>query len=138
MPHQNLPLVEPLRRLVGGTWGNAIADLLQPNLRVLADMGYASGNYADIPTPGQFLQLPNPFTIMPALAAGTVQGATAFGVDLGWLPPSMMPTTYPFVPMLDPQLNFPIGQYSVTGLSLITGAEGQLMRSLALIPSWWD
>jgi hypothetical protein len=59
-------------------------------------------------------------------------------VELGWLPPSMMPTTYPFVPTLDPHLNFPIGQSSVTGVSLITGAEGLLMRSLALIPSWRD
>jgi len=44
----------------------------------------------------------------------------------------------PFVPMLDPHLNFPIGQYSVSGFSQITGAEGQLFRSLGLIPSWWD
>ena len=138
IPHQHLPLVEPLRRYVGGTLGNAIADLLQPDLRVLADMGYASGNYANIPTPGQFLELPDPFTIIPDLAEGAIQGPTAFAVDLGWLPPSMMPNTYPFVPTLDPHLNFPIGQHSVTGFSLITGAEGQLMRSLALIPSWWD
>jgi hypothetical protein len=88
-------------------------------------MGYASGNYTDIPTPGQLLEPPNPFTIIPAL-------------DYGWLPQSMMQTTYPFVPTLDPHLNFPIGQYGVTGLSLVNGAEGQLTRSLALIPSWWD
>jgi len=138
IPHQNLPLVEPLRRFVGGTLGNAIADLLQPDLRVLADLGYASGNYANIPTPGQFLELPDPFTIVPDLAEGAIQGATAFAVDLGWLPSSMMPTTYPFVPTLDPHLNFPIGQHSVTGVSLITGAEGALMRGLALIPSWWN
>ncbi len=50
----------------------------------------------------------------------------------------MKPTTYPFVPMLDPHLNFPIGQYSVSGFSQITGAEGQLFRGLGLIPSWWD
>jgi hypothetical protein len=138
IPTQNLPLVTPLRWYVPAPFGNAIADLLQPDLRVLVDLGYASGNYANIPTPGQFFQLPDPFTVIPDLAEGAVQGVTAFAVDLGWLPPSMMPTTYPFVPTLDPHLNFPIGQYSVTGVSLITGAEGQLMRSLALIPSWWD
>lgn len=138
IPHQNLPLVEPLRRFFPAPFGSAMADLLQPDLRVLSDMGYASGNYANIPTPGQFFELPDPFTIVPDLAEGALQGATAFGVDMGWLPPSMMPTTYPFVPTLDPHLNFPIGQHSVTGFSLLTGAEGQLMRSLALIPSWWD
>jgi hypothetical protein len=45
----HLPLVEPLRHL--GTPGNAVADLLQPDLRVLADMGYGTGQYADISTP---------------------------------------------------------------------------------------
>ncbi len=138
IPTQNLPLVTPLRWYVPAPWGDATADLLQPDLRVLADMGYVSGNYANIPTPGQFFELPDPFTVFPDLAVGAVQGATAFAVDLGWLPPSMMPTTYPFVPTLDPHLNFPIGQHSVTSVSLITGAEGQLMRGLALIPSWWD
>jgi PE-PPE domain len=135
---QNLPLLAPVRNYVIPPWDDAIADLLTPDLRVLVDLGYASGNYANIPTPGQFFELPDPFTIIPDLALGAIQGPTAFAVDLGWLPPSMMPTTYPFVPTLDPHLNFPIGQHSVTGVSLITGAEGQLMRSLALIPSWWD
>ncbi|HTQ16258.1 PE-PPE domain-containing protein [Mycobacterium sp.] len=138
IPTQNLPLVTPIRNLVIPPWDDAIADLLTPDLRVLVDMGYASGNYANIPTPGHFFELPDPFTIIPDLATGAVQGVTAFAVDLGWLPQSMMPTTYPFVPMLDPHLNFPIGQPSVTGVSLITRGEGLLMRSLALIPSWWD
>jgi hypothetical protein len=139
IPTQNLPLLEPLRRLIIPPWDDAIADLLQPDLRVLVDLGYASGNYADIPTPGQFFELPNPFTLIPDLITGAVQGVTAFAVDLGWLPPSMMPTTYPFVPTLDPNLNFPVGgQYGVTGVSLITTAEGLLMHSLALIPSWWN
>jgi hypothetical protein len=139
IPTQNLPLVEPLRRLIIPPWDDAIADLLQPDLRVLVDLGYASGNYADIPTPAQLFELPNLFTIIPDLIKGAVQGLTAFAVDLGWLPPSMKPTTYPFVPTLDPNLNFRSGgQYSVTGVSLITEAEGLLMHSLALIPSWWN
>jgi hypothetical protein len=137
-PQQNLPLLAPVRNYVIPPWDDAISDLLTPDLRVLVDLGYASGNYANIPTPGQFFELPDPFTIIPDLVVGAIQGPTAFAVDLGWLPPSMMPTTYPFVPTLDPHLNFPIGQHSVTGVSLITGAEGRLMRSLALIPSWWD
>ncbi len=137
IPSKHLPLVTPLRLYVPAPFGRAIADLLQPDLRVLSDMGYASGNYANIPTPAQFLELPDPFTIIPDLIAGAVQGAEAFAVDLGWLPPSMMPTTYPFAPTLDPHLNFPGGgQHSVTGVSLLTGAEGLLMQSLGVIPSW--
>jgi hypothetical protein len=50
---------------------------------VLADLGYASGNYANIPTPGQFLEVPDPFTIIPDLGVGAIQGVTAFAVDLG-------------------------------------------------------
>jgi hypothetical protein len=136
IPQQNLPLLAPIREFVIPPYDDAIADLLTPDLRVLVDLGYASGNYANIPTPGQFFELPDPFTIIPDLAKGAVQGVTAFGVDLGWLPPSMMPTTYPFVPTLDPQLNFAIGQHSVTGVSRITEAEGHLLGSLGLIPSW--
>jgi hypothetical protein len=44
IPTQNLPLVTPLRWYIPAPFGNAIADLLTPDLRVLADLGYASGN----------------------------------------------------------------------------------------------
>ncbi|WP_231999257.1 PE-PPE domain-containing protein [Mycobacterium sp. 1081908.1] len=133
---QNLPLVAPLRLYVPQPFGNALADLLQPDLRVIVDMGYGSGEYADIPTPASLFELPNPFTIVPDLVHGAVQGPQAALVDLGFLPPSMMPTGYPFNPALDPGLNFPLPQSPVTGVSLLTGFEGQLMRTLGLIPSW--
>ena len=100
-------------------------------------MGYGSGEYANIPTPASLLELPNPFTIVPDLAHGTVQGAQAFGVDLGLLPQSMYPTGYPFSPVLDPNLNFPLPQSTTTGLSLLpvlTVFEGQLMRTLGMVP----
>jgi hypothetical protein len=129
-----LPLVQPLRIL--GIPGNAVADLLQPDLRVIVDMGYASGQYADIPTPAQLFGIPNPQAILPALATGTMQGVQAFGVDVGLLPQTYFPNAYPYLPSLDPGLNIPTGQPSVTAISLLTGAEGQLMDSLGLIPSW--
>jgi hypothetical protein len=133
---QNLPLVAPLRLYLPQPFGNALADLLQPDLRVIVDMGYGSGEYADIPTPASLFELPNPFTIVPDLVHGAVQGPQAALVDLGFLPQSMMPTGYPFNPELDPGLNFPLPQSSVTGVSLLTGFEGQLMRALGLMPSW--
>ena len=95
-----------------------------------------SGEYANIPTPASLFELPDPFTIVPDLAIGAVQGPQAALVDLGVLPPSMMPTGYPFNPVLDPGLNFPLPQSPITEVSLLTGAEGQLMRTLGLIPSW--
>lgn len=132
----NLPLVSPLRLYVPAPYGNALADLLQPDLRVIVDMGYGSGEYANIPTPASLFELPNPFTIVPDLLHGAVQGPQAALVDLGLLPQSMMPTGYPFDPALDSGLNFGLPQSSVTGVSLLTGFEGQMMRALGLIPSW--
>lgn len=123
---QNLPLVEPLR-VFGGPYGSALADLLQPDLRVLSDLGYGSGEYANIPTPASLFELPNPFTVGPDLVNGTIQGTEAALVDLGFLPQSYYPLgSYPFSPVLDPGLNFPLPQSSVTGLSLLTGFEGAL------------
>jgi len=132
---QDLPLLWPLRMLPA-PFGNALADLLQPDLRVLVDMGYGSGEYANLPTPASLFELPDPFTIVPALANGAIQGPQAALVDLGLLPASMMPTGYPFNPELNPDLNFPLPQSPVTVISLLTGSEGELMRLLGQIPSW--
>jgi hypothetical protein len=57
-------------------------------------------------------------------------------VDLGLLPRSMLPNPYLYLPSLNPDLNFNLGQSSVTGLPLLTGAEGALASDLGLIPSW--
>ncbi|HUO36917.1 MAG TPA: PE-PPE domain-containing protein [Mycobacterium sp.] len=133
---QNLPLGWPARTYLPAPYGNALADLLQPDARVIVDLGYGSGEYANIPTPASLLELPNPFTILPDLAAGTIQGAQAALVDLGVLPVSMYPTTYPFTPVLDPGLNFPLPQTGVTGLSLLSGLEGQLLGTPGLDGSW--
>jgi hypothetical protein len=130
---QDLPLLDPIREIP--YLGNPIADLLQPDLRVLVDLGYGSYgpglNYANIPTPAGLLEIDNPFTIIPDLAIGAVQGPEAALVDLGLLPQSATPTTYPYVPSIDPNLNFFLGQPSVTGLSVLSGAVGDVLH---LIP----
>ncbi|ORW48758.1 hypothetical protein AWB90_11040 [Mycobacterium paraense] len=133
---QNLPLVAPLREYMPQPYGNAFADLLQPDLRVLADMGYGSGEYPNLPTPARLVAIPNLPNIATDLLLGAVQGPRAALVDLGMLPASDMPTTYPFIPVLDPGLNFPLPQAPVTGVSLLTGFEGQVMRTLGLVPPW--
>jgi hypothetical protein len=51
MPTQNLPLLAPLRGVP--IVGNPMAELLQPSLRVLVDMGYNPNGYADYPAPAQ-------------------------------------------------------------------------------------
>jgi hypothetical protein len=130
---QDLPLLQPIRDIP--LVGNPIADIFQPDLRVLVDLGYGSYgpglNYANIPTPAGLLEIGNPFTIVPDLAIGAVQGPQAALVDLGLLPQSATPTIYPYVPSIDPHLNFFLGQPSVTGLSVLSGAVGDVLH---LIP----
>ncbi|OBI88596.1 PE-PPE domain-containing protein [Mycobacterium asiaticum] len=49
IPTHDLPLLNPLRAVP--IVGNPLADLIQPNLRVLVEMGYDRGAYQDIPAP---------------------------------------------------------------------------------------
>jgi hypothetical protein len=82
----NLPLLDPVRAIP--VIGNPIADLLQPDMTVLVNLGYGSTTqgwstgYADVPT--QFGVLPpvSPVTVAGALATGTQQGMAAFGSDM--------------------------------------------------------
>jgi hypothetical protein len=112
---QDLPLVDPVRDFLPAPYGTALADLLQPDLRVLSDLGYGSGEYANIPTTASLLEAPDPFTIGPDLARGAVQGLQAALVDLDVLPQSDYPLgQYPFSPVLDPDLNFPLPQTLLT------------------------
>ena len=98
----NLPLLDPLR-WYGGTYGNALADLIQPDLRVIVDMGY--GNFGGIATtPATVFDIPNLPVIGQDLGAGAVQGISAFDVDMGLLPASDFPAGYPFLPELNPDL----------------------------------
>jgi hypothetical protein len=51
IPTQDLPLLDPLRAVP--VVGKPLADLLQPDLRVLVNLGYNPNGYADIPTSAQ-------------------------------------------------------------------------------------
>ncbi|MGH3530560.1 MAG: PE-PPE domain-containing protein, partial [Mycobacterium sp.] len=89
IPVQDLPLLEPLR---GTAVGNAIADLLQPDLTVLVNLGYGSitdgwdPGPANVPTTiGLFPTNLNPADVLTALASGTQQGVQSFIHDLGSL-----------------------------------------------------
>ncbi len=130
---QNLPITEPIRNI--SVVGPALADLVQPDLRVLVDMGYGNmgtgGDYANIPTPASLLHLVNPVTVGFDLAKGAVQGTQAALIDIGLLPQTYLPDIYPYVPSLDPGLSLSLGQSSVTGLSLFHDALGSLFK---LIP----
>jgi PPE-repeat protein len=86
IPSQNLPLLDPLRAIP--LVGNPLADLVQPDLRVLVELGYDRAAYQDLPTP--FGLFPNVDQAMVAaeLQQGAVQGVNNALADLGLPPPS--------------------------------------------------
>lgn len=86
-PTQNLPLLDPVRAIP--VIGNPIADLLQPDLKVIVDLGYGSttqGWSPDAPNvPTGFGVIPpvSPVTVLQALGTGTQQGLNSFISDIG-------------------------------------------------------
>ena len=82
----NLPLLDPVRAIP--LVGKPIADLLQPDLRVLVNIGYGDPAYgystapADVPTPIGLFPHVDPHTVVADLVAGTQQGVGAFRADL--------------------------------------------------------
>jgi hypothetical protein len=81
IPTPNLPLLVPVRLIP--LIGNPLADLLQPDLRVLVNLGYGSIDNgwspgpANVPTPiGLFPTNINPVDVVTALAKGIPQGVT--------------------------------------------------------------
>lgn len=95
IPTTNLPLLDPLRDTpILNIFGTPIADLLEPDLKVLVNLGYGPDNvgYAlpgTVPT-GMFPDV-NPTTLLDELVAGAQQGFTQFATDLEQLP-STLPT----------------------------------------------
>jgi hypothetical protein len=87
IPEENLPLLDPLRYLPGG---NPLADLLQPDLKILVNLGYGSiyqgydtQNAPDVPTPfGLFPTNLNPVEVLTALVQGIPQGISAAIADI--------------------------------------------------------
>ncbi|VBA56932.1 PE-PPE domain-containing protein [Mycobacterium attenuatum] len=91
IPVQDLPILGPLRQLP--FVGEPLADLIQPNLKVLVNWGYGNLEHgysqgpADVPTPAGLFPDISLFDVAAALQRGTVQGINDFLVDLG-LPPT--------------------------------------------------
>jgi diacyltrehalose acyltransferase len=97
IPTQDLPLLNDLRDGPGAE--SAYADLIQPELRVLIDLGYNWTGDADVVTPATMSNPDVDTTAVDAyLAAGADQGMIAALVDLGILPQSDLSDLYPYVP----------------------------------------
>ncbi|BBZ50075.1 PE-PPE domain-containing protein [Mycobacterium heidelbergense] len=86
LPTQNLPLLDPLRAIP--VIGNPVADLVQPDLKVLVDLGYGSTTQGwspgapNVPTPFGVIPPVSPGAVLAALAGGTQQGIGAFTGDI--------------------------------------------------------
>lgn len=133
IPSQDLPLLRPLNL------PQPLLNLIQPPLRVLVDLGYgdiggATTEYANLPTPAGLLPLINPVNVGTSLVKGVVQGVQADLVWAGLLPQTYLPDAYPFVPSLDPGLTINLGQPSVTAISAVTTGVGSLLRALNIPP----
>lgn len=99
IPTQNLPILEPLRALP--FVGNPIADLIQPDLKVLVNLGYGDPAYgystgpANVPTPVGLFPSVSPGTVLADLVTGTQQGFASAAADLSF-------GGFPSLPSLSP------------------------------------
>jgi hypothetical protein len=100
IPTQDLPLLNDLRDAPGAP--STLADLIQPDMRVLVDLGYNWTGDADVVTPAQYTSPDIDTTAIDSyLAAGADQGMIASLVDMGILPQSdlsALSDLYPYVP----------------------------------------
>jgi PE-PPE domain/PE family len=99
IPSNNLPLLGPIRGFP--VIGNPIADLLQPDMTYLVNLGYGDPRYgwstgpANVPTPAGLFPPLSSFEMMPGLlTTGAQQGFQNFVADLsgGGPNPVALPT----------------------------------------------
>jgi diacyltrehalose acyltransferase len=100
IPTQDLPLLNDLRDAPGAP--SAYADMIQPDMRVLVDLGYNWTGDADVTTAADSTSPPVDTPVVDAyLDAGADQGMIASLVDMGVLPQSDLTglaDLYPYVP----------------------------------------
>ncbi len=99
IPTQNLPILDGLHA-IGGT--SSFSDMIQPDMRVLVDLGYNWTGDADVSTAATLSNPDIDFTaVNDYLNAGADQGMLAALVDMGLLPQSDLADIadlYPYVP----------------------------------------
>jgi PPE-repeat protein len=81
IPSQNLPLLDPLRAIP--LVGNPLADLVQPDLRVLVELGYDRAAYQDLPTTFGLFPHIDQATVAAELQQGAMQGIDNALADVG-------------------------------------------------------
>ncbi|BBX96002.1 PE family protein [Mycobacterium lacus] len=104
IPNEDLPLLRPFRGIVP----EPVLDLVEPDLRVIIELGYDRTGYADLPTPAALLPTHiNPITVAGDLAQGTVLGIDNALADVG-LPPLPDAPSLPSLPLVSQPSNIPL------------------------------
>lgn len=100
IPSESLPLLDPLRLIP--IIGQPLYDLLEPDMRILVNLGYGSidhgwapGDADVVSAPGLFPTDLNLGDVLTALGNGLQQGVSDFIADLA------NPATYQITPLLD-------------------------------------
>jgi hypothetical protein len=99
IPTPNLPLLAPLRQLP--IIGTPLADLIEPDLTVIINLGYGDPAYgystgpANVPTPFGLVPHVDPQVILADLVTGTQQGINAASHDISV---AGGPTGFPSLP----------------------------------------
>ncbi len=117
IPTQNLPLLD-LTRDFGG---NAFADMVQPDMRVIIDLGYDYTGAADVVTPAD-MGTPDfdPTAVDAYLLAGANQGIIASLVDMGVLQKSDLLDMYPYVPDVQSLFDGALSSHDPASVALAT------------------
>ncbi|SOJ56676.1 PE family protein PE3 [Mycobacterium simulans] len=95
IPTEHLPLLAPLRAIP--VVGAPLASLIEPNARVIVNLGYGDPDYgystgpANVPTGFGVFPEVSPIEVLDALAAGTQQGISQASADLAAMVPSLSP-----------------------------------------------
>jgi len=84
IPTTDLPLLDPVRDIP--VVGNPLADLLQPDLTVLVNIGYGNPDYGYSAGPDGYLPAnePTPFGLFPDVNLSTVAQDLITGAQTGW------------------------------------------------------
>ena len=128
---QGLPLLDPVRAIP--VIGKPIADLLQPDLTVLVDLGYGSTTQGwstgppNVATPFGVIPPVPPHEIVSALVTGTPQGVSAFQADVRGLIAS-----HPHLPPLTSTIGSVSSHLSagVTGLTSTLSSPDSFITAL--------
>ena len=142
IPTNDLPLVDPIRGTIP-IFGNAIADLLQPDLTYLVNLGYGNPLYgwstgpANVPTPAGLLPPLSAFQQLPGLlTSGTQLGIHNFIGDLTGTGPH--PVSLPSFSSLSSLLDPSSGTVSTTSAltNPLTAFSAVATNPAAVIPNF--